>query len=64
MRMILIVDNIHPKYAVTMIVAKIHPKYAVENCVGSQREILRVTSGSPGEVAPTRRTALKVESEK
>ena len=37
-----------------------HPKYAVENCVGSQREILRVPSGSPREVAPTSWTALKV----
>ena len=46
-----------------MIVDNIHPKYAVENCVGSQREVLRVPSGSPGEVAATRRTALKVESE-
>ena len=46
-----------------MIVDNIHPKYAVENGVGSPREVLRVPSGSPGEVAATRRTALKVDSE-
>ena len=69
---ITVLKVIHLKYAVyncvrttlmrmiLIVLDNIHPKYTVENSVGSKGEVFRVTGGTPGEVATTCWTALRV----